>query len=109
MRMAQFFDACLERDAVTGALQHELLGRFALSMLRFEAGLESIDDARLYTPLAWEIHRRMIEIYEDIDARRGAMLRRYDLSNQPYVFDYREFCARNPRSAKAIVLHERYA
>jgi hypothetical protein len=97
MRMAQFFEACLERGALDAALRHELLGRFALTMTRFEAGLVSIDDERLYTPLAWQLHRAMIRVYERLDARYRPLLERCDLAGQPYVFDYRAFCARNPR------------
>jgi HEXXH motif-containing protein len=96
MRMAQFFDACLEGGTPSEPLRHELIGRFALALARFEAGLIAIDDERLYTPIAWRLHRRMIEVYEDLDARHRKLIEGYDLTNQPYVFDYPAFCSRNP-------------
>lgn len=96
MRMAQLFDACVDDGALPERLRHELIGRFALAMSRFGPGLESIDDERLYTPEAWEMHQRMVEVYEDVAERRGAMLAGCDFSNQSYAFDLARFCALNP-------------
>lgn len=101
MRMVQFFDACVDVGDLDARLRHELLGRFALSMERFVSGLESIDDERLYTPEAWSIHRRMVEVYEDVWPRRSAILAGYNLENQPYAFDYNLFCASNPAPSAA--------
>jgi len=96
MRMVQFFDACLDAGGLDARLRHELLGRFSLSFRRFGPGLESIDDERLYTPEAWAMHRRMVEVFEDVARRRHALLAEYDLSDQPYAFDYARFAAKNP-------------
>ncbi len=109
LRMAQFFDAALEHGALAEPLRHELLGRFALAMTRFEAGLVSIDDERLYTPMAWALHRRMVEVYEELDGRRRGLLASCDLDEQPYVFDYRVFCARNPRGEAMMAPSARHA
>ncbi|WP_437312890.1 aKG-HExxH-type peptide beta-hydroxylase [Sorangium sp. So ce385] len=96
MCMVQFFDACVDDGELDARLRHELLGRFALAMERFGAGLESIDDERLYTPEAWAMHCRMVEVHDDVLARRRALLAGHDLSNQPYAFDYGMFSALNP-------------
>lgn len=96
MRMVELFDACLTADAVRGALRHELHGRLALALARYRDGLISIDDHRLYTPMAWAAHRRMIEVYDEVYQRRAGELRGYALTDQPYAFDHRIFCIHNP-------------
>lgn len=109
MRTAQFFDACLEHGKLDESLQHELIGRFALAMTRFEDGLLAIDDERCFTPLGWELHRGMIQVFEDISRRRGRLLEPCDVANQPPVFDYRTFCARNPYDEEMALTSSSFA
>lgn len=103
MRMVQFFDACLTAGAVRGELRHELIGRLALALDRYRDGLEAIDDQRIYTPMAWDLHCRMAELHEEVRGRRGPLLRQYDLASQPHSFDYGVFCAHNPRFPDAVI------
>lgn len=96
-RMVGVFDAILASpEIVLEPLERvELLGRFAQALQRFRAGLECIDDERLYTAEAWALHRAWWRIVEQLEERHHGALQGLDLRGQPYVFSWAAYRARN--------------
>ena len=96
-RMVGVFDAILSSPGIVlqPLERAELLGRFAQALQRFRAGLESIDDERLYTAEAWAIHREWWRIVEMLCERHQHVLQGLDLGGQPYVFSWAAYRVRN--------------
>jgi HEXXH motif-containing protein len=101
-RMAIFFDKCLDEEVFIGKQKHELLGRFALCMQRYQMGLEPLGDERLYKQPGLDVFRRLERVFERIHAKRPT-LAAYDLSNQAYVFRYERFRKLNPITEDAAI------
>jgi HEXXH motif-containing protein len=91
-----FFARCLAAGALSAGERHELMGRFLLTLQRYRRSVELMSDERFYTPAGLEIFRALRASYERLEAAHRAELARYDVADQPYVFDYERFCRRNP-------------
>jgi hypothetical protein len=95
VRMVQVLGALLDRVALAPLERAETVGRLALALDRLERGLDSVDDARLFTPEIWSLHRVMREFAATMRRRHGARVDGVDLAEQPYVFSWATYRRRN--------------
>ena len=78
------------------ALAHELEGRLTLTMQRLERGLQELDHPELYTEDGLALHRRLQDASTELRRELGRLEQRWDVRNQPYVFDAELFARTNP-------------
>jgi hypothetical protein len=95
--IGETLSACLDRRAFTAGRQtHELLGRLGLILHKFEADLALLDRPALFTRTGRRWWRHFTAVYRRLHDRHAARVASFDYSNQPYVFSYPRFAARNP-------------
>lgn len=97
MRTLMAFESLLDHSVLRGHFRHELLGRIALALHRFGEGLSLVDHPGLYTEQGLVLHRAMSGTHARLLGRLGGLLRVLDVADQPAVFEYQRFLARNPR------------
>ena len=91
------FEPLLDHAQVRGHLRNELLGRIAHALRRLGQGLAQVDHTGLYTEQGLVLHRALRRAHARLHGRLGGLLRAVDVSDQPRVFEYPRFLARNPR------------
>ncbi|MEJ7740124.1 MAG: hypothetical protein WKF97_22110 [Chitinophagaceae bacterium] len=76
--------------------QHELIGRFVDNYYRFQTGLDDVEIDQVFTKkgryLFTYLTNQLISLYSD----KLALLRKYDTTGQPFVFNYPLFKKNNP-------------
>jgi HEXXH motif-containing protein len=76
--------------------RHDALGRIGFNLNKFALDLESLAAPGLFTDDGRAIYELFAAVYDAIFGAYGRTVRELDLSDQPYVFDYARFAARNP-------------
>ena len=95
-------NSCLEKciyDKILGGDKHfELVGRFVSNMKRFKIGIKKFDKKNLYRQegLKWFIFFE--KKYKSLFKRNAELISKYEVDNQPYVFDYIIFKNSNRKS-----------
>ena len=84
-------EKCINQNIFEGDKYFELLGRFTNNMKRFSGAINKFDKINEYKNegLAWYTFFKIS--YEEIYFRNHTLLKIYEISNQPYVFDYNVF------------------
>jgi hypothetical protein len=83
-------DLCIESRLFKGDLELELLGRFASNMTRFKVALEKLQ-LPIYTPLGEQWYNHFLSTHKFLYEKRKGLIEKYQLLNQPYVFDFELF------------------
>lgn len=97
--MTRCLDLCLDDSSFAErGLRHELIGRLAYIVLRFGIDLPSISRPEIFTDRGLQLLEAARRVLAETYERRGDLLHRVDLSNQPYAFSYERFVERNPPS-----------
>lgn len=91
------FEPLLDHAPLRGHLRHELLGRIALALSRLGQGLAQVQHSSLYTEQGLVLLRALQRAHARLHGRLGGLMRAFDVSDQPRVFEYPRFLARNPR------------
>jgi hypothetical protein len=88
-------DKCINQKIFDGEQHFELLGRFTSNMTRFSRAIRKFNKINKYKKegLIWFYF--FSKKFEDIYSRNKSLLNKYDVSNQPYVFDYEIFKSTN--------------
>lgn len=94
--MALCLDRCYERQLLPVAKEHELLGRLAYILVRFQRDLAELGRAPVLTPEGVSLAQQFARVLESVGRARHDRLLECDVSNQPYTFSYRLFAERNP-------------
>jgi hypothetical protein len=89
-------DRCIELELFDGAERHELLGRFSSNMKRFRVALDKLNHPGMYTEFGYEWYMYFRTTYQQLFEKRSALILKFDVGNQPYVFDYGIFQQTNP-------------
>jgi hypothetical protein len=76
--------------------RHDALGRIAFNLNKFALDLHCLAAPGLFTDEGRAIYTLFAGVYDAVSAIYGARAQTLDLSDQPYVFDYARFAARNP-------------
>ncbi|WP_077399136.1 hypothetical protein [Cellulophaga omnivescoria] len=84
-------ERCINEKIFDEDKHFELLGRFTSNMNRFSAAINKFNHKKKYKKegLAW--YTFFNKTYEEIQNRNKSLLFKYDISNQPYVFNYKKF------------------
>lgn len=91
------FEPLLDHAPLRGHLRHELLGRIALALRQLGQGLAQVEHPGLYTEQGLVLQRALRRAHARLHGRLGGLMRALDVSDQPQVFEYPRFLARNPR------------
>lgn len=96
------FDGCLSGNNFSGNKLHELFGRLAYTILKFNLDytlLTSTDEEanNLYlTEEGIQLINGLKETYDHIMEKWGKCVSAFNLNNQPYIFSYINFLKLNP-------------
>ena len=96
--MSLCLNECYTRGLLSSDKVHELLGRLAYILLRFERDLADLRRTSVLTPMGGWLVEQFENVFSTISAARRHQFRGLDLSGQSYSFNYRSFLARNPIS-----------
>lgn len=94
-----FFNICLDREIFEGRLHHELTGRLADNMKRWKKSLEKFAQPGALSEIGEQYFHQFNDVYEQVYAKWGDLIEALDLTNQPYIFSYKEFAEANPMSS----------
>jgi len=94
--MNQCCSACLDEAGFVGRQKHELAGRLAFILRRFELDLRSLNADGIFSDEGLVFLSRFAQIFLEIHARRRDLLVFCDTSNQRYNFCYTAFLELNP-------------
>lgn len=94
--MNECFSACFDEAGFVGRQRHELAGRLALILRRFELDLRSLIADGLFSDEGLLFLSRFTQTFLEVHARRRDLLELCDTSNQPYNFSYKAFLELNP-------------
>lgn len=94
--MSLCLNSCYEKEVFVGSRRHELLGRLAYILKRFNCDLRDIGHFEMFTEKGRMLYCWLAQIFNDISRRRMDILLKLDTSNQPYNFSYVKFLELNP-------------
>ena len=94
--MNHCFSACFDEAGFVGREKHELAGRLAFILRRFELDLRSLTVDGIFSNEGLMFLSRFTQVFLEIHARRRDLLVSCDTSNQSYNFCYRTFLELNP-------------
>ena len=94
--MNHCFSACFDEAGFVGREKHELAGRLAFILRRFELDLQSLTVDGIFSNEGLMFLSRFTQVFLEIHARRRDLLVSCDTSNQSYNFCYRTFLELNP-------------
>jgi hypothetical protein len=83
-------------NILTSHKQHELLGRLVDNLQRLGRGILDIKFRDAYTEKGWTLLLSIEEQYEKLLVEYNDLIYQYDVTDQPYVFDYTLFLSKNP-------------
>ncbi len=86
--------------SLTPRQRHELDGRLGLTLRKFNADVQLMNEPSLYAPRGRMLYRRLRSVLKYFLALHGEMARQQNMSNQPYNFSYAHFVELNPMSAE---------
>ncbi len=84
-------ETCIVQKLYKGDEHLELVGRFVSNMKRFNAALNKFNKLEKYNIQGLNWFKFFESTYKRIYTSNKELINKYDLSNQPYVFDYQEF------------------
>lgn len=87
---------CVARDEFFERQRHETLGRIAFNLGKFEIDLNNLAAPGLFTDDGRALYDLFAGAYDNVFRAYHRVVQDFDLSDQPYVFDYARFVARNP-------------
>ena len=82
---------CLDNKLFNGRKYYELVARFTLNNQRFATGLRKMKEGSLFQEKGQEWMLLFVDNFKTTYNRYKELLEKYDVSNQPYVFDFRKF------------------
>ena len=88
-------EKCIAQKVFEGDKHFELLGRFTSNMNRFSTAINKFNHPDKYGKDGLKWYSFFRKTYEDIYNRNRDLLAEYNVSNQPYVFDYKIFKSSN--------------
>ena len=91
--------ACEASAKASARQRHESLGRIAFNLRKFGLDLESLAGPGLFTADGRALYELFAGVHDTVSSAYGGAARDLDLSDQPYVFDYARFAARNQGAA----------
>jgi hypothetical protein len=94
--MCQCLDIWYENHVFSGRQEHELLGRFAYILKRFNCDLQNLEHRQIFTDNGFLLYRWYLSVFDRLYQKRGDLLRELKIGNQPYKFNYEKFAALNP-------------
>jgi HEXXH motif-containing protein len=88
--------ACVADRELSDRQRHEALGRIAFNLNKFAIDLNNLATPGLFTSDGRALYELFEGVYETVFRAHHGVARDLDVSDQPYVFDYARFAARNP-------------
>lgn len=82
---------CLKQKIYDGDKNFELIGRFTSNMKRFSIALNKFNQKEKYKSKGLKWYLFFESIYYNIYTENKEVIEQWDVSNQPYVFDYKIF------------------
>jgi hypothetical protein len=95
-KVAEVLDSCYQKEIYTGTNLYELKGRLVDNRRRFRSGIQELKHKEIYTEEGLRMYTEMDELCEDIYHRHAKGLAAFQVSNQPFVFDFSRFKQENP-------------
>jgi HEXXH motif-containing protein len=93
--------ASVAREGLSDRQRHEALGRIAFNLRKFALDLDTLAAPGLFTADGRTLYALFESVYDTVWRAHHGVARGFDLADQPYVFDYARFAARNPPAANA--------
>lgn len=87
--------ACVARREFSDRQRHEALGRLAFNLNKIAIDLNNLSTPGLFTEDGQVLYALFESVYETVFRDYHGVASDFDLSNQPYVFDYTRFAALN--------------
>lgn len=87
---------CLKNGIFKGQQLHEFIGRFTFRMFKFKIDVGNFSHNEIFTEEGKTLNRTFVEVFDKIENDYGSVLKKYDISNQDYEFDYQKFLILNP-------------
>jgi hypothetical protein len=87
---------CDDQNLFSGRQRHELLGRLAYIARRFDLDLKDFEREEIFSQKGFALFEELRTSFGEIGDERRRFLRRFDLSNQSYNFNYQKFAELNP-------------
>ncbi|KPM33415.1 Hypothetical protein I595_318 [Croceitalea dokdonensis DOKDO 023] len=84
-------ERCIQKEIFWKDKNYELLGRFTSNMNRFKSAIIKFDRPNKYKKQGLIFFNFFKSVYTKIYKSNFEVLNLYDVSNQPYVFDYKIF------------------
>jgi hypothetical protein len=84
-------EKCISQKILDGDNHFELQGRFTSNMKRFSNAINKFNHRDKYKKEGLIWYSLFKTTYEEIFSRNRVLLTKYEISNQPYVFDYKIF------------------
>ena len=94
--MSEGMNECCNAGAFEGQSRHELVGRIAFIMRRFEADIKSLISSELLSQKGLAIVSQFCKVFTKIYEDRKKEISNFDFSNQPYTFSCEKFFCANP-------------
>jgi len=94
--MNECLDICYDLNIFTGKQKHELLGRFAFILKRFDIDIKNLNNVKIYKKEGLNLFVTFMNVFERIYRKRFPEFAYIDITNQPYNFDYRKYLKLNP-------------
>lgn len=88
-------NACLEtvidKNILIGRHNEEVVGRFSLNMKRFNTGISMFNIPNLLAEEGQDWYKIFVNTFHQIYERKNKLINSIDVSNQPYVFSFKQF------------------
>lgn len=94
--MIEIFDICLENSVFSGRQEHELKGRLVYILIRFLLDMEALNRDDIFTDKAQHIYNELKDIMIEAYLKYKSLIPLYNITNQPYNFNYDKFLSANP-------------
>jgi hypothetical protein len=85
------FDRCLEQKIYSGETYIEFVAKFTSNMTRFTLAIEKFDKIEKYSDDGLKWFHFFKSAFRIVNYKNQLLLERYEVSNQPYIFDYELF------------------
>ncbi|MFL0136913.1 hypothetical protein, partial [Tenacibaculum maritimum] len=85
------FERCINNNVYKGDYHFELLGRFTSNMQRFKVSINKFDKPEQYKKEGLNWFTYFKENFELMYERNKHIIEKYNVLNQPYVFNYKIF------------------
>lgn len=90
-----FFDKCIESQYFNELEDYEIKGRLTDNLTRWVKKLDFFRTNKVLTEIGLEYLSHFEEIYNTMVLKYDYLLTKYDVSNQPYIFDFNKFIQAN--------------